>query len=315
MQATQAGEQLSYFLLANGDTGTSSVTLAMAHLSLWQRRAFVGYASCMRLYRYRTGKSVYYGEQKDESTLYRCVRPAADRFELKRAGPVDQLSEVELLPPTVPSKVICVGRNYGAHAAELGNVAPEESPLLFFKAPSSLIAHEAAIAIPPGTQRVDYEGEIALVIACRCREVPVAGAFDYLLGVTAFNDVTARDWQQQETQWARAKSCDTFGPCGPFIDTTAAEALRAGGAERTPLAVTTYLNSEQVQHGDISELSFSLEFLISHVSQYMTLEAGDLIATGTPAGVGPLSAGDEVVVELSCGPRLLNRVAHQTGKP
>ncbi len=263
----------------------------------------------MRIYRYRVGKACYYGELAAEGVLLRCVRLSPDRFELKRAGPEDQLGEVQLLPPTAASKVVCVGRNYADHARELGNVAEEEQPLLFLKPPSCLIADGEEIVMPAGSERVDYEGEIALVIGQRCRNVSEEAAFDYLLGVTAFNDVTARDWQQEEKQWARAKGCDTFGPCGPYIDTSVAEALRAGGADRVPITVTTRLNGEQVQHGDVADMAFGLAYLISHISRYMTLEAGDLIATGTPAGVGPVRAGDEVAVELNCGVRLVNRVA------
>jgi len=263
----------------------------------------------MRIYRYMTGSACYYGEQKDGETLFRCVRLSRDRFELKRAGPEDSLAEVELQPPTAPGKIICVGRNYSAHAKEMGNAPVDERPLLFLKPPSCLIPHDAEIIPPLGSERVDYEGEIALVIGERCRNVPEEHAFDYLLGVTAFNDVTARDWQKSDNQWTRAKGCDTFGPCGPYIDTSAAEALRTGGAERTPLTVTTYLNGKQVQHGSTVDLTFGLGFLISYISGYMTLEAGDIIATGTPAGVGPLAPGDEVAIELNCGPRLVNKVA------
>jgi len=260
----------------------------------------------MRIYRYRVGEACYYGEQKDEETLFRCVRLSHDKFELKRAGPEDQLADVELLPPTTPSKIICVGRNYSEHAKELGNAPVDERPLLFLKPPSCLIPHGADFIMPTGSERVDYEGEIALVISEHCSQVPVDRAFDFLLGVTAFNDITARDWQKADNQWTRAKGCDTFGPCGPYVDTSAAETLHDGGAAQVELTVSTFLNGEQVQHGSTRDLTFDLGFLISYISSFMTLEAGDIIATGTPAGVGPVAAGDEVVVELNCGPRLAN---------
>jgi 2-keto-4-pentenoate hydratase/2-oxohepta-3-ene-1,7-dioic acid hydratase in catechol pathway len=262
----------------------------------------------MRIYRYRKGKAVYYGQQTGEDMVARCVRLSAERFDLHRAGPEDQLSELQLLPPCNPSKIICVGRNYAEHAAELGNVAPEERPLLFFKPPSCLIAHGEAIVMPAGCERVDYEGEIALVIGQQCCKVDASEAYEYLLGVTAFNDVTERTWQKRDGQWTVAKGCDSFGPCGPYIDTGPAEALRLGGDRKVPLAVTTLVNGEQRQHGTTDLLSFNFASLISYISQYITLEAGDLIATGTPAGVGPLQPGDEVVVELNCGPRLVNTV-------
>ncbi|MBN2080664.1 fumarylacetoacetate hydrolase family protein [bacterium] len=262
----------------------------------------------MRIYRYRVGKADYYGELVDGTLLRRCVRLSADRFELKHAGPEEPLAEVELLPPVKPSKIVCVGRNYADHAKEMGNAPVEERPLIFLKPPSCLIPSGGTIVRPAGCERVDYEGEIALVIGRECRQVSEAEAFDCLLGITAFNDVTERTWQKGDGQWTRGKGCDTFGPCGAFIDTTAAEALRAGGEERTPLEVTTRLNGEQVQHGSIADLTFGLAFLISYLSRYMTLCAGDIIATGTPAGVGPLSAGDTVTVELSNGVELVNSV-------
>lgn len=263
----------------------------------------------MRIYRYRVGKASYYGKLAGDGVLQRCLRADPREYVLKHAGVEDQLNEVELLPPASPSKIICVGRNYAEHARELGNTPVAEAPLLFLKPPSCLIPHGAQIVFPPGADRVDYEGEIALVIGRRCRDVPEEQAFDHLLGVTAFNDVTERSWQQSDGQWARAKGCDSFGPCGPYIDTSPAEALREGGVNRTPLTVTTQLNGAEVQRGSIEELTFSFAYLISYASRYMTLEAGDIIATGTPAGVGQLQPGDEVSVELNCGVRLVNTVA------
>lgn len=286
----------------------------------------------MHIYRYLADGQVWYGEVNDQGRLSRCLKLSAEKFELKRAGmDEDELDAVELLVPCTPSKVICVGRNYREHAKELGNIPPADlgegaRPLLFFKPPSCLIPHGAAIRLPAEETRIDFEGEIALVINRRCKDVPQEQAFDVLLGVTAFNDVTARDWQKSDGQWARAKGLDTFGPCGPYIDTTVAEALRTGAQmqrsfiEQTgnsevnaeaqlPLSVRTLVNGELRQEGHISELSYSLAYLISYVSSLFTLEAGDLIVTGTPAGVGPLKSGDRVDVELSCGVTLSNPVA------
>jgi 2-keto-4-pentenoate hydratase/2-oxohepta-3-ene-1,7-dioic acid hydratase in catechol pathway len=262
----------------------------------------------MRIYRYRVDKASYYGELVSGNILRRCVRMNPSRFELKHAGPEDKLEDVELLVPVAPSKIICVGRNYADHAREMGNAPVADKPLLFFKPPSCLLPHGAAIELPEQYEKVDYEGEIALVISERCRNVPQDRAYDNLLGVTAFNDVTERTWQKGDGQWTRGKGCDTFGPCGPHIDTSAAEALREGGEVSTPLTVTTLLNGGQVQFGKISDLTFGFDFLISYISRYMTLEAGDIIATGTPAGVGPLQAGDEITVELNCGVKLSNTV-------
>lgn len=262
----------------------------------------------MHIYRYRTGKAIYYGVESGENSLKRMVRLSPEKFELKDAGLEDHLSEVQLLPPTQPSKIICVGRNYADHAAELGNAAPLERPLLFFKPSSSLIAHGDVIVLPTGAERVDYEGEIALVISERCFKLDASEAYKHLLGVTALNDVTERTWQNRDGQWTVAKGCDTFCPMGPYIDTSAAEALRIGGERKVPLTVTTRVNGEVRQQGSVRDLTFNFASLISYISQYMTLEAGDVIATGTPAGVGPLAVGDEVAVELNCGPRLVNTV-------
>ncbi len=262
----------------------------------------------MHIYRYQIGDADYFGELVSEDTLERCLVMSKDSFELKRTGVQDKLSEVEALVPCKPSKIICVGRNYLDHAAELGNTTPLTEPLIFLKPPSCLIPDGGEIVLPAGSDNVHYEGEIALVISKRCSKVDAENSYDYLLGVTAFNDVTARDWQRSDNQWTRAKGFDTSGACGPYIDTSAAEALRIGGARKVPLTVSTLLNGEQRQFGKVSDLQFNFASVISYCSQYMTLEPQDLIVTGTPAGVGPLAAGDEVVVELNCGPRLVNTV-------
>ncbi len=262
----------------------------------------------MHIYRYRTGQAVYYGVENGEDSLKRMVRLSQEKFELKEAGAEDRLSEVTLLPPCRPSKIVCVGRNYADHAAELGNAVPLERPLLFLKPPSSLIAHGESIVLPAGAERVDFEGEIALVINERCYKLEAGEAYKYLLGVTALNDVTERTWQKRDGQWTVAKGCDTFCPLGPYIDTSAAEALRIGGERKVPLTVTTRVNGAVQQQGSVRDLAFNFASLVSYISQYMTLEAGDVIATGTPAGVGPLQPGDEVAVELNCGPRLVNSV-------
>lgn len=264
----------------------------------------------MHIYRYRVGAADYFGELVAEDTLERCLVMTRDSFELKRTGVLDKLSEIETLVPCKPGKIICVGRNYRDHAAELGNTEALTEPLIFLKPPSCLIPTGGEIVLPAGSNNVHYEGEIALVISKRCYQVTAEEAYEYLLGVTAFNDVTARDWQHSDKQWTRAKGFDTSGPCGPYIDTSAAEALRIGGERKVPLTVTTLVNGEQRQHGKVSDLQFNFASIISYCSQYMTLEPQDLIVTGTPAGVGPLAPGDEVVVELNCGPRLVNTVAN-----
>ena len=198
-----------------------------------------------------------------------------------------------------PGKIVCVGRNYADHAAELGNDVPDE-PLIFLKPPSALIGAGEPIRIPPDAGRVDYEGEIGLVVGRRCRRVPEEDAWDHVGGVVAVNDVTARDLQRSDDQWTRAKGLDTFCPVGNVVDAEAVEPER--------LALTTRVNGELRQRAEASRMVFSLRRVVSFVSHVMTLEPGDLIATGTPEGVGPLSPGDIVEVALSCGSEVTSPV-------
>ena len=188
-----------------------------------------------------------------------------------------------------PSKIVCVGRNYVAHAAELGNTVPDE-PLLFFKPPSSLIPSGTAIEIPPQSTRVDFEGEIGFVIGRRASRVSEAEALDFVDEIVAVNDVTARDLQNTDDQWARAKGFDTFCPVGN------PEPIE--GVDVNALEVVTRVNGEERQRGLASDMAFSPAFLISYISEIMTLEPGDLVLTGTPHGIGPLADGDEVEVEI-----------------
>jgi 2-keto-4-pentenoate hydratase/2-oxohepta-3-ene-1,7-dioic acid hydratase in catechol pathway len=187
-----------------------------------------------------------------------------------------------------PTKIVCVGRNYRAHAAELGNEMPAE-PLLFFKPPSSLLGGTRPILIPPDVGRVDFEGEIGLIVGRRARNVSEAEAWDYVSSIVPVNDVSARELQKKDNQWARAKGFDTFCPVGVPVPVNG----NVGNLE-----VITRVNGEQRQHGRASDMAFPIEFLISYISRVMTLEPGDLIATGTPEGVGPLSPGDVVEVEI-----------------
>lgn len=188
-----------------------------------------------------------------------------------------------------PSKIVCVGRNYVAHARELGNEVPER-PLLFFKPPSSLIEDGEPIVLPPESARVEHEGEIGVVIGRRCRRVAEAEALDVIAGYVALNDVTARDLQKTDGQWARAKGFDTFCPVGPMAE--------AAAVDWRALEVICRVNGETRQHGHARDMAFGIPFLVHYISSIFTLEPGDLIATGTPEGVGPLLPGDEVVVEV-----------------
>jgi 2-keto-4-pentenoate hydratase/2-oxohepta-3-ene-1,7-dioic acid hydratase in catechol pathway len=188
-----------------------------------------------------------------------------------------------------PGKIVCVGRNYVAHAEELGNVVPER-PLLFFKPPSSVIGDGEPIELPAESARVEHEGEIGIVIGARCRRVPEAEALRYVAGYCAVNDVTARDLQKIDGQWARAKGFDTFCPVGPM-------APEQGLAWRD-LEVVCRVGGEVRQRGHARDMAFGIPFLVSYISAIMTLQPGDVIATGTPAGVGPLVPGDVVEVEV-----------------
>jgi 2-keto-4-pentenoate hydratase/2-oxohepta-3-ene-1,7-dioic acid hydratase in catechol pathway len=213
------------------------------------------------------------------------------------AGP---LSAFQLLPPVTPSKIICVGRNYRDHARELGNEVPAE-PLLFFKPPSSLLASGGVIRMPKVSARVDFEGELAVVIGKRARKLRRDEDLrPYIYGYTLANDVTARDLQKKDGQWTRAKGFDTFCPAGPIVETDLD--LAAG------LTIETHVNGEVRQHGSTLDFIFSLPVLLEYITAAITLEPGDLLLTGTPAGVGPLSAGDVVEVSIPGLGRLSNLV-------
>ena len=187
-----------------------------------------------------------------------------------------------------PSKIVCVGRNYVEHARELGNEMPSE-PLIFLKPPSSLIAGGESIVLPRQSEQVEFEGEIGVVIGQRLRHVSEAEALAAIAAIVAVNDVTARDLQRRDSQWTRAKGFDTFCAVGR---------PRAGAVELSALEVVTRVNGQERQRGRASDMAFSIPFLISCISDIMTLEPGDLIATGTPAGVGKLNPGDIVEVEV-----------------
>jgi len=220
----------------------------------------------------------------------------------KRISPIS-LAEAKLLVPVRPSKIICVGRNYRAHAAELGNEVPQE-PLLFFKPPSSLLASGENILRPRISQRTDYEGELGVVIGRRCHKLsPDEDVRPYILGYTVMNDFTARDIQKQDSQWTRGKGYDTFCPVGPLVTN-----------EIDPWAgidVETRVNGEVRQHGNTRDFIFPLDVIIRYVADVMTLLPGDLIATGTPEGVGPVVAGDVVEVTVPGVGTLKNSVADE----
>lgn len=209
------------------------------------------------------------------------------------------LAAVRLLPPCRPSKIVAVGLNYRDHARELGMPLPEE-PVLFLKPPTAVIGPEEEILYPAMSSQVDYEAEVAVVVRDRVRNIRPEEALGHILGVTCFNDVTARDLQKKDGQWTRAKSFDTFAPLGPWI----VDQVDVGN-----LTVELFLNGEKKQSSTTQNLIFDLPYLVSFISRVMTLEPGDVIATGTPAGVGPMQPGDVVEVVISGVGRLRNRVA------
>jgi 2-keto-4-pentenoate hydratase/2-oxohepta-3-ene-1,7-dioic acid hydratase in catechol pathway len=217
-----------------------------------------------------------------------------------KPGRAHSLDAVKLLTPCAPSKIVCVGRNYREHAAELGNEVPAE-PLIFLKPPSSLIAAGDSIVYPPLSNNVHFEGELGVIIGKRARNVAASDAAQYIFGYTCVNDVTARDLQRKDGQWTRGKGFDTFCPVGPWIVPAAEIAF-------DELRVRTLLDGEVKQDGSVREMIFPVNVIITYVTQFMTLEPGDLIATGTPSGVGPMQPGSTVSVEIQGVGVLQNRV-------
>ncbi len=229
--------------------------------------------------RFRYGSEIFYGEVEED-------RVAVDRG-LYRDTYV--LSELEFLPPALPSKIICVGLNYKDHAEELSMPLPE-NPLLFLKPPSAAIGHLGKIIYPKVSKHVDYEAELAVIIGKRCKNVIAKDAEKVIMGYTCFNDVTARDLQKEDVQWTRAKSFDTFAPMGPYITDPSIDV--------SDLCIKTRVNGRVRQESSTSNLIFNVSKLIEFISKIMTLEQGDVIATGTPPGVGELHPGDEVEIDI-----------------
>jgi len=256
----------------------------------------------VRIARFSTGGDPLYGVVSGE--VDRFGQPAEDTVVVELSGdplyagiqPTQaqhRLADVRLLAPVIPrSKVVAIGRNYAAHAAELGNELPEE-PLMFLKPNTSVIGPGDQIYYPPQSQRVDYEGELAVVIGRICRDVPPEQATDVIFGYTIANDVTARDLQSKDGQWSRAKGFDSFCPLGPWIETDLDPQDFVDGR-----AVQTYLNGDLVQDGSTKDLIFDIPTLVAHITAVMTLLPGDVILTGTPEGIGPMEPGDEVEVSV-----------------
>ncbi len=255
----------------------------------------------MKIVRLASGKKAEYGILLGdiidgiEGTPYRQFKYSNRHY---------NLSEVKLLPPCTPSKIVALGLNYHSHAQELKMPIPSE-PLIFLKPATSVIGPEDNIVYPDSSQQVDYEGELAIVIKSRAYRVPVEKSLDYVLGYTCFNDVTARDLQRKDKQWTRAKSFDTFAALGPCIETE----LNPGN-----VSLKTYLNGELKQQDNTSNLIFSIPQIVSYISHIMTLLPGDVIASGTPGGIGPMKPGDTVEVTIESIGTLRNYVVKNSDK-
>jgi 2-keto-4-pentenoate hydratase/2-oxohepta-3-ene-1,7-dioic acid hydratase in catechol pathway len=258
----------------------------------------------VRIARFTAGDGAAFGvvegDDAEELTVRRMEGHPFAPFQL--VGDPVPLTGVRLLAPVLPSKVVAVGRNYAEHAREMGGNADPmtEPPIVFLKPSTSVIGPNDSVQYPVGlSEEVSFEGELAVVIARLCREVPPERVSDVVLGFTCANDVTARDLQRRESQWGRAKGFDTFCPIGPWVATD---------VDPSDLALTTTVNDELKQSGRTSQMLRGIDELVSHVSQAMTLLPGDVILTGTPAGVGPLAVGDEVSVTIEQVGTLTNRV-------
>ena len=233
----------------------------------------------------------------------RVIKGVTDGESVRGAdGNVYALKGLRLLPAVSPSKIVCVGRNYAEHAKELGNEVPQE-PLIFLKPPSSLNAHGAAVIYPELSKRVDFEGELGVVIGRRARKIQAAEYAKYVAGYTIVNDVTARDLQKKDGQWTRGKGFDTFCPVGPWW-------VPKEEVDFDSLRVITRVNGEVRQEAPVTEMLFSVGAILDFISQFMTLEPGDLVATGTPPGVGPVNPGDCVQVEIPGLGMLENPIEH-----
>ncbi|MBU3967127.1 MAG: fumarylacetoacetate hydrolase family protein [Euryarchaeota archaeon] len=229
--------------------------------------------------RFKYDNEIFYGEVKEDRVI-------ADKG---LYNDTFLLTDLQILTPVQPSKIICVGLNYKDHARELGMEIPDE-PVFFLKPASSVIGHLGNIIYPGMSKHIDYEGELAVIIGKRCKNISRKDANSVIMGYTCFNDVTARDLQKKDVQWTRSKSFDTFAPFGPYIADPMLDVSK--------LAIKTHVNGELRQDSSTSNLIFDVPYLIEFISSIMTLERGDIISTGTPAGVGELSIGDEVEVEI-----------------
>jgi 2-keto-4-pentenoate hydratase/2-oxohepta-3-ene-1,7-dioic acid hydratase in catechol pathway len=248
----------------------------------------------MRVVRVFTGEDVRYGLADASSITLISDEP----FAAWETEDVIPMTGARLMPPAMPTKIVCVGVNYKSHAREMGHDLPVE-PLIFLKPPTSMNAPGGEIHLPPGVGRVDYEGELAVVMGRRAHRVSADDALSNVLGYTCANDVTARDLQARDVQWTRAKGFDGFCPLGPWVETD---------VDPSDLLLETYLNGERVQSARTSDMVFDVPTLVSAISHVMTLLPGDIMLTGTPSGIGELHAGDVVEVRIEGIGGLTSRV-------
>jgi len=250
----------------------------------------------MKIYRYKHRNKTYYGILKEE-TLFPIEGSIFRKFKIKKKG--IPISDVILVPPVKPSKIIAVGVNYKDHAMESGRTLPEE-PLIFLKPPSAVIGPNEIIIYPKMAKRVDYEGELALIIKKKAYDLGEDdNVEDFILGYTCFNDITARDLQRKDIQFTRAKSFDTFAAVGPCILTD---------VDPSGLRLKTFLNGKLRQSSNTKNLIFPIPFLVRFISRIMTINPGDIITTGTPAGIGSMVPGDRVDVQIEGIGTLSNKV-------
>lgn len=249
----------------------------------------------MKILRAVKGGQTFYAELKDGIVKRIAGLPFG---EIRFTGEEYGLCDIELLAPSEPSKIAAVGLNYAKHAGELKE-ALTGSPILFLKPATAVIAHGQSIVYPQASSRVDYEAELAAVIGKTCRNVSEEEADDYILGYTALNDVTARDLQSEDKQWTRAKSFDTFCPFGPYIDT---------GFDPQNKRIRSVLSGKVMQDGNTGDMLFNVKALVSFISRCMTLLPGDVVATGTPEGIGPMRRGDTIEIMIEGLETLRNTV-------
>jgi 2-keto-4-pentenoate hydratase/2-oxohepta-3-ene-1,7-dioic acid hydratase in catechol pathway len=242
-----------------------------------------------------TDKNIYYGILKND----KIYKVDGDIFEnYKESDAFTILDNIKVLPPSIPSKIVCVGLNYKDHAEEMKMELPDE-PIIFLKPNSSIIGDREHIIIPEQSKKVEYEAELAIIIKKECKNASLKMAKDYIFGYTCANDVTARDLQKKDGQWTRAKSFDTFCPIGPLMETD---------VDPTHLEIKLFVNNELKQNSNTKNMIFDVYYLVAFISSIMTLYPGDVILTGTPPGVGPLNAGDEIKLYIEGIGELTNTV-------